>query len=473
MQSFDTTPEADVVASNELPCDAGTLEQQAKLKSAQSSDPKSNLTRLEAAKERIRACVGFRKLSKTRENFGREITNCLADVQSFSNLIDDRIVRFEQLSASFHPREGFRIQCFAPPSPERSHPADEENESQLLSMIPTQAFFQSVTRYANKKTHVQGLTGTFLKTMISEGTKTSREIAADLCNYLFKELELNHVRVDSETDELVPKSVLLRTLRRDIRPVAERRWPRRRSCRAILHDGFRDDISHLWLMKELADIIPTGTVVRYSFNGDLLRGSILIPDIVRVEKDSEYGGGVFFFSGEVGNRRCGAVPFLFRSISQSTVLVGKPWGVTHSTGGDPASLAQKLHDYIHRAVPLVTTSLDRMLAAREIVFSDDDAFAAERLLISLRTRYSQLSRQDLRLWRFGISSEINLIPGIDLSVLTLQNGLTRMSQSMDDVVRQIQLDTIAGNMLDLDWDKIVDRARTITDDQVREIFPSS
>jgi hypothetical protein len=287
-----------------------------------------------------------------------------------------------------------------------------------------------------------------------------------LINYILRGLSTCYTMRDAH-GRTVSKPVMLRTLRRD----PKGRWPKERTCRALLYQGFRDDISHLWLLRILARLVPTGRVTHYLFDGDLLKGAMLMPEISRTEQDSEYGGGLFFFSGEVGNRRCGVVPFVYRAISRSITLMGRMWGVTHAGRREAHLLEDEMVAYVHKNIPLVSTSIDYLLRSQDIVFDQKDKFTVERLLIALGSTYRHLSVQDLRLWRIGVFAERNLVPALDFSAFTLQNGLTRMSQSIEDPVRQIQLDSTAGDILDLDWEKIVARATTVSDEQVKKVFP--
>ena len=471
----DTAP---LPPESELPADplkgVGTLAEQAK------RGDKKLKTKLELLSGVIRGTEAFtaiRQLAQARRFYTRPMTSALADVESFTKLIDDRVVHFGQLAAGIvklrpgDDAKQFRIMCSNPPPPVQDHPSDQLGEKERLLMLPTQTFFQSVTRYVNDKTRVRGLTGSFLASMINEqslrGRDDSQKLMSNLLNYLFGQVYFEHGSED-ELDEWEPKSVMLRTLRPDL----SGRWPKVRTCRAILHKGYRDDISHVWLMRLLAELSPTGGIERYLFDGNLLRGAILLPDISLVAEDSDYGGGLFFFSGEVGNRRCGIMPFVYRAISRSVVLIGDSWGVTHHGGADLEKLEAELKKYVHKQIPLVTTHLDRMLAAQNILFNENDSLVVERLLIALGASFRMLTQQDLRLWRVGVFTERKLVPGLALSAFTIQNGISRMSQCIEDPVRQIQLDQLAGDLLDLDWSAIVKRASTVQDDQVHTIFPS-
>lgn len=177
-----------------------------------------------------------------------------------------------------------------------------------------------------------------------------------------------------------------------------------------------------------------------------------------------------FFSGEVGNRRVGLMPFVYRAANRGIAIVGDVWGVTHNATVNISTLREEMENQLHRQLPLVTLAMDRMIKAQSITFDEDsDVYALERIIIAL-SHLLNFSQQDLRLWRLGVTTERAMVKGLPLSAFTIQNGLMRMSQSIEDVVRQIQMEQVAGRLLSLDWENIVDRARTIGDEQVTKTF---
>lgn len=458
--TYDTTPQA------EDPLDsAGTLIEQAKRKTKlEIYGRKINEEQTDTARRLLRTRIQHNTIS---------MSHVLADVVGFTKLIDDRVINFNQLEAEVNKAaDAFYIRCLNPPPPEVSCSRDLAEETRYLLMSPTQSFFQSVTRYANEKTPLAGLTGTFLfSEFCNFNNHTERPVVwkllSDLLNFIFMQL-FNVYGTNDELGNWTSKSILLRTLR----PDCAGRWPKFRSCRAILHKDYRDDISHLWLMRKIAELIPAGQIERYFFDGNLLFGAILIPEVARIEHDSEYGGGLFFFSGEVGNRRCGIMPFVYRAINRAIVIMGDNWSVTHYRNTDLGKISSSIRDYIHEQIPLVVTHLDKLLEAQKIVFSEKDPLAVERLIIALSNSFRVLSQQDLRLWRIGVLAEKSMIPGLAFSAFTLQNGMSRMSQVLDDPIKRMQLDQLAGDLLKVDWDKIIKRAVTIQDEQVRKIFPN-
>jgi hypothetical protein len=490
-QTFDTTPQVSAPEPHDPIAGMGTLEQQAQRQRERATKTEATKpkTAFEVRSAAIQAQVShgtIRKLGRRLREHGRPITDLLAKVEYFTKLIDDRLITFRQLRASQgglqhqHGAEHrFVIVCYGPPLPATPSPYDpgpetcSPQEMRRLRMAPAGSFLQAVARYASDKTHLRSLTGGLLKSLIwgapKEEVRSSWSHAEDLVNYALRLIGDKYGSLNA-LDEFEPQTVMLRTLRPDHKSGD---WPAYRTCRAILHKNYRDDISHQWLMRLLARLVPTGVTERGFFDGDLLKGAVLMPSISRTERDSDYGGGLFFFSGEIGNRRCGVLPFIYRALTRGiTLFAADAWGVTHAGKVDLDNLEGKLTKFVHTQIPLVTAHLDRLLALQHIQFKEDDSLTIERLLIAIGSSYrSFFSNQDLRLWQIGVATERNMVAGLALSAFTLQNGLTRMSQAIEDTVRQIQLEQVAGDILDLDWAAIVARASTVSDDQVRKIFP--
>ena len=452
---FDTTP-----SHNDLQVvsDLGTLEQRVKQKN-KLEVKQQRKSKFDSFRERVeQTTLSDRSLSTVIEQDSNSVPKCMEDVDNFSKLIDDHVVLFDQLSCGLDPDGSFRIVCANPPSPTGT----VSDASDALHMRPSSSFLTSVARYANGKTHCRGLTGSFLNSM--RNNNESKPILVQLLNHFFKQLAVSH-RTRGKND-VSAKEVKLRTLR----PDKDGKWAKQRVARAILAKDYRDDISHQWVIQKLATLVPTANIIRYYFNGDLMKGAALIPTVARVEKDSEYGGGIFFFSGEVGNRRAGVQPFLFRAVSGGITIVGQPWGVAHKGKADLSKLGVELEDYVNKQIPLVSKHIDSLLKLQELQFSTDDRFAVERVLIALRSLFPYMTQQDIKLWRVGADAERNLFPNMPLSVFTLQNGITRMTQATEDIVRQIHLEQAAGKLLTLNWESIAARAKTVSDNQVEQLF---
>lgn len=485
VQCFSTHKDEEQVTEPTLE-DVGTLAARA---SAKDAAKKKYRTVFDRKSEEISSqCVDntLWTLQRRVNTYGESISDLLQRVERFTSLIDDRITTFDMLSVTtdtYDPtdddtslmRRKFLVCCENPSASTdlNSNDPSWELSGGCLRMVPTPAFLLSLVRYINAKTHAKALTAGFLASMIfgapGDERMDSCEEIENLLTYLLKLIAKNYKKRDEDGD-MQPCKVMIRTLRPDLQ---FNEWSKQRSIRAIMHENYRDDISHQWLMRKLAALIPTGTVVNKHFDGDLLKGAILMPNEARTEVDSEYSGGLFFFSGEVGNRRCGVYPFVYRARTGGiSLFADDSWSVVHTGKTNVTELASAMERYVNEQIPLVSTRISDILALNKIVFTDDGDDMLERLLIAAGASFrGVLSNQDLKLWRVGVTAEMNALGLTGVTGLVLHNGFTRVTQTCDDPVRQISLEQLAGKMADLDWQAIATRASTISSNQVSKVFP--
>ncbi len=125
------------------------------------------------------------------------------------------------------------------------------------------------------------------------------------------------------------------------------------------------EITNAWLVEAFNRLVPDGLVSHFRGDGDTITGNILIPDIIRTESDSDYGGGIGFRHSEVGIFRIQVLPFVFRAICCN----GCVWGALEGTAlrkvhlGDDvneADLFERIKNTVHRQIPLVPELIARI-----------------------------------------------------------------------------------------------------------------
>lgn len=414
-------------------------------------------TLTETVKRKIRENDPFELASPpVRMTRMEPMVDIFARVSHFDSLLSDIVVLFSSMK--------FRIDRDA--SGRGVMWLDVSTSTGIETFRIRAPFWHTFVRFCNDNiAYVSGLSGAFMRGM-SDGPIDAQECVCELSNHFVEKLfETYTVRSDNGR---VPKTVLLRT----ILPDASGVWPRAHQARAIVHVGYRDDINHRWLMERMMKFSSSASVVGLQFDGDLLCGGALLPDVSRVHDagDEEFGGGLFFFSGEVGNRSCGVTPFVFRKKTRVILCVGESWAVTHAGGRELPQLEAAMTRFVDKQIPLVSTYIDRLLLSRNIVIDEsEDARATERIIMAASYRMA-LSMSDLRKWRFAVRAEREVMPNEPLSVFVLQTGLGRLAHVIDDPARQMTISRMAGNLADLEWEKIAERARTISNDHLDEVF---
>lgn len=143
------------------------------------------------------------------------------------------------------------------------------------------------------------------------------------------------------------------------------------TIRAILSDRYAI-IDHSWFLDVLESIIPDGLVSHFRGDGDSVFFNVLIPDSLRAEQDSEYGGMLACGNSEIGVRTMASLPSVFRAICMNGCIWDRVDGVAfvkkrHLGDVNLAELAQQIRENLNRQIPLLDNGIDAMLRLRSIV----------------------------------------------------------------------------------------------------------
>lgn len=150
--------------------------------------------------------------------------------------------------------------------------------------------------------------------------------------------------------------------------------------RAFLSERYLD-LPHGYVVDLLQKIIPGGRVSHFSADdlyateGDFLRFNVLIPDSIRAENDSDYGGMLSIRNSEIGKSRFSSLPSLFRAICMNGLIWSQHTGtatnkVHRGRAFDKDYFAWKLAKDINDQIPLATAAIEQMLTLRACEFGD-------------------------------------------------------------------------------------------------------
>jgi hypothetical protein len=73
-------------------------------------------------------------------------------------------------------------------------------------------------------------------------------------------------------------------------------------------------VNNAWFLDVLSKAIPGGVVSHWKGDADSIFGNVLIPDTIRAEADSDFGGMLSVGNSEIGTRRISSLPSVFRAI---------------------------------------------------------------------------------------------------------------------------------------------------------------
>lgn len=144
------------------------------------------------------------------------------------------------------------------------------------------------------------------------------------------------------------------------------------TVRAFLSDQYAR-IDNRWFLEMLRRIVPGGLVSHFRATDgfDSIYFNLLIPDSVRAEQDSDYGGMLASGNSEIGFRRLKTMPSVFRAICQNGCIWDRVDGVqfvsrVHRGAIELDALEAMIRDNLDRQIPLLSTGIDQMQTLRTI-----------------------------------------------------------------------------------------------------------
>lgn len=243
------------------------------------------------------------------------------------------------------------------------------------------------------------------------------------------------------------------------------------TMRAMLTDRFAM-LDNRWFLECLKEFIPGGRLSHWRGDGDTLYGNILIPDTIRADKDSDYGGMLSIGNSEIGERRLSSMPSIFRAICMNGCI----WGQTKGKGIKQVhrgvikleDLKVEIHDNLNIQIPLLPTGIDRLLSTQMIKFEG----VSDRPVIAQIAKDLKLQKGQASAVLKAYATEAKLTPELSNTLFTVINSLTRAGQDYDNS-SWVKFDE-AGGELSLwtadDFSTTVKRAKTLKVEEVEKMF---
>lgn len=185
-------------------------------------------------------------------------------------------------------------------------------------------------------------------------------------------------KVKYERDEK-DKETLVRVFQNGLRRIEKDKEFRFRTytdgtLRAVLSNRYAI-INNVWYLETLQALFKElgGDEPRLSHwrgDADTIYGNILIPDSVRADKDSDYGGMISVSNCEIGIRRLSQFPSIFRAICMNGCIWDRVCGTNvnkvHRGEIDLNSLRDDIVQNIHAQIPLLDEGVKKFLAMRDM-----------------------------------------------------------------------------------------------------------
>ena len=238
------------------------------------------------------------------------------------------------------------------------------------------------------------------------------------------------------------------------------------TLRAVLTDRYAI-IDNRWYLEVLKAAIPDGRLSHWRGDADTLYGNVLIPDSLRMESDSEYGGMLSLSNCDIGKRRLAQYPSLFRAICMNGCIwdqtKGNIFRQIHRGKIDLDSLRKAIFENVNRQIPLISSHVDTFLKLRERKLST----TAKRMFAAISERYDFSPKQLNEVATAFVKHE-----KADLNAFGILNSITRAGQTLgnEDWVR---FDVVGGSLYKMkpaEWEGLNAFANTLDEDTVTKMY---
>lgn len=284
----------------------------------------------------------------------------------------------------------------------------------------------------------------FLKQTLApefEADETDMQQLVDMLNY---RKQRHH-----QTNKNEPRQLLFRTYGNTLR--------------AVVTDQYAT-IDNRWFLETLRDLIPGGRLSHQRGDADTIYCNILLPDNVRQEEDSQYGGMFSVKNSEIRLSSIDTRPSLFRAICMNGCIWGEEKGVSyrqvHKGKIDLKNLAKEIGENLDGQIKLLPSIMDNFLKLREHEFKD----------VPMKSVFAQVAL-DAKMNREQITGMLEqwIEKEKQATAFGVVNAITRMSQTQTPAIGNA-FDIYAGSLMSANWETIIAKAKALTAADLDKVF---
>lgn len=239
------------------------------------------------------------------------------------------------------------------------------------------------------------------------------------------------------------------------------------TLRAVLSDRYAI-IDNRWYLEVLRELFPDGRLSHWRGDADTIYGNVLIPDTLRAEQDSEYGGMLSLSNCEIGKRRLAQYPSIFRAICMNGCIWDQEKGNVlnriHRGKINLDDLRKNILDNVNKQIPLMNDHVELFLSMRN-----------RKVTTKVTKLFAQLCEDNG--WTKGQLNQVadeyrNFEKVNDPNAFAIINAITRAGQKLDNQ-SWVDFDVIAGKLVHQSansWEALNLRANALTDEAVAEMY---
>jgi len=243
------------------------------------------------------------------------------------------------------------------------------------------------------------------------------------------------------------------------------------SLRAMLSDKYAI-VNNSWVMEVVREAVPAGMLSHWRGDADNMYGNVLIPDSIRQEDDSDYGGMLSIGNSEIGMRRISSTPSVFRAICMNGCIwdqeKGKSIGRVHRGEIDLGTLKHEIIDNLNAQIPLMDQGIDLLLKLRSY---GNDGVSMSKIVGQVCSDNRITKKHSFGVLK-AFSVEKDEVSELANSAFGVVNAFTRFGQTLGDG-GWVKFDEIGGkiaNMNESKWNSTVKRARSMDNKELEKLF---
>jgi hypothetical protein len=244
------------------------------------------------------------------------------------------------------------------------------------------------------------------------------------------------------------------------------------TLRAMLTEQYAI-VDNEWFIEEIRKNVPGGRLSHWQGDADTIYGNVLIPDTIREEKDSDYGGMLSLSNCEIGTRRIDLTPSIFRAICMNGCIWGQTKGEglnkVHRGKIDLEWFALQIKKHINKQIPLLPQGIDKLLGTRSIGW---DGASAKVVIAQLAKDY-KLAKGHATAVLDGYHAERTLTPEYAQTLFGVTNAVTRAGQKLGSPAEWVKMDELGGRLATMkatDFDTLVSKAKHLSVEEVEDMY---
>lgn len=270
--------------------------------------------------------------------------------------------------------------------------------------------------------------------------------------------------------------VLVRVMENGMRHIDQEKnllWRTRQdgTLRAVLSERYME-VDNEWLLKTIQEVIPGGLLSHWRGDADTIYGNVLIPDSIREESDSDYGGMLAIGNSEIGLRHLSSLPSVFRAICQNGCIWDQKEGsalrMRHNGQPDYEILYVAIRQNLEAQIPLLPQGIDKLLATRSKVWDGGSVYPVFAAL----AQEWKIAKEPIQKVLASYQEEVLAADSSRNTLFGIVNAFTRAGQSLSNE-QWFSFDVLGGRLAGFglnDWDNLKARAKALRADAVDKVL---